>query len=496
MNLRLPLSHGQSVCSRGSWWALLILVGGIALGFRLYYVTHVVMFQPANQPGAKANAVQYYNYARNLVQHGVYSADPVGTSHPVGDSFRDPGYPLFLAAWMEVFPNWDSWYAAVILSQAALGAATVLLWLGVGRRWMPMGWLAAAGVLMAIWPHSVAMCSHLLSETLYGFLVALALFVFSIGADRPTFRWSLIAGICFSVAALTNSVSLPFAALLVVYMLIKRHMPAKIGLCLIAATLSLTVPWMIRNSMQPADQPSSTDRALMNLIQGSWPIYHSAYMASMLSGNSQAMSVMAQINRETAVIETDHQAGVLMMLERMARHPGQYLYWYLQKPALLWDWSIRVGVGDIYVYVTYHSPFETNTFWRAVEATCYALNRMLMVLAFAACLPALLRKQQQQGLAGAALLALFVTIIHSVLQAEPRYSIPYRGLEIILAAFTCHLIATLVLDLRSRANRSKINKTVDSRSRLSSSLQTIEQENDVDHQRKHPHTPLGHALCA
>lgn len=462
MNHTLSLASEQPTNSGWLWRILLIAVGGFALGLRLYYVTHVVMFQPANQRGASGNAVQYYNYARNLVQHGIYSADPIGTMHPVGDSFRDPGYPVFLAAWMEIFPHWDSWYAAVLFSQAFLGAATVVLWLCAIHRRMPLGWLAAAGILMAIWPHSIAMISHLLSETLYGFLVALAMFAFSICMEKPTARHGVVSGLCFSMAALTNGVLLPFAALLITYMLIRRRIPARVALALIMTTACLTIPWMVRNHMQQANQPSSTDRALMNLVEGSWPPYHSADMASIISHEPRATLIMEQINQEIVVIEANHLAGISMVLQRVTQRPGYYIRWYLQKPILLWGWSIRIGVGDIYVYVTYHSPFDTNPIWRAIEALCHSLNPFLMLLALIACSLALLQKRQlqkkqNQELESIALLLIFVTVVHTALQAEPRYSIPYRGAEIVLGMFAVYWLRTYIPKLRAHSHNHEQN---------------------------------------
>jgi hypothetical protein len=458
-NSALP-AVGEPARIRWQWWLCFTLLGLLALGFRLYYVTHVVMFQPANEPGAKGNAVQYYNYARNLVQHGIYSVDRPSTSLPISDSFRDPGYPLFMAAWMKVFPQWDSWYAAVVFSQAILSAATVMLWLGVGRSWMPLKWLAIAGVLMAVWPHSVAMSSHLLSETLYGFLVALAMFVFSLGVDKPNTRWALICGACFAAAALTNSVLLPFALLLALYMLIRRKLPLRIGVALMASALCFTAPWLIRNSQLPPSPASSMNRALMNLVEGSWPLYHRADMASTLSKNPQATRIMDQINLEIGVIEADHRAGLSMMLARMAHDPGYYIRWYLQKPALLWDWSIRIGVGDIYVYVTYHSPFDANPFWRAVEAVCHGGNWILALLALTGCWLAL-RNSSPLSMAGVALLLLTVTAVHTVLQAEPRYSIPYRGAEILLGIFGAYRVTTQLLKLRKNS-RKRTPKSISS----------------------------------
>lgn len=442
------------------WLLLLILMGSISLSFRLYYVTHTVVFQNVNIPGAHGDAAQYYNYARNLVEHRVFSIEPASALHPAEDSFRDPGYPAFLAAWMEIFPHWDNWYAAVLLSQAILSAATVVIWLCIGRRWMSIRWLAAAGILMAVWPHSVAMSSNLLSETLYGFLVALAIYVFSISIDKkPSVRWAVVSGLCFSLTALTNSVFSPFGALVTVYMLVRRKMPAKTAFTLVATFICLTTPWMIRNSMQRTGQPSSTDRALMNLVEGSWPPYHTADMASIISHDPQAMHVMGQITQEISTIEANHRTGLSAILQRMARSPGYYALWYLQKPALFWGWNIRIGVGDIYFHITYHSPFDTNSIWRAIEALCHACNRILMLLALIACPLILLQENKNQGMTSTALLLLFVTAVHSILQAEPRYSIPYRGAEIILGIYASYWISSSIAKLRTHVNSRRL-KTI------------------------------------
>jgi hypothetical protein len=90
--------------------------------------------------------------------------------------------------------------------------------------------------------------------------------------------------------------------------------------------------------------------------------------------------------------------------------------------------------------------------WIALAAICHAANTLLMLLALAAFL--LLGWFQRNRLelrplaAGAAAListlslVAFVTFVYSTLQAEPRYSIPFRPLEILLALTTLYGIAT------------------------------------------------------
>lgn len=437
---------------RWRWWLLLLLVGISSLAIRYYYVTHAQVFQPVNQTNVRGDAVEYYNYALNLVRHGVFSKVPEGTTPLIGDSFRDPGYPVFLAAWMKIFPQWDSWYAAMLLSQALLGALTVTLMLAVARRWMPLGWLAVAGMLMAVWPHSVAMSSYLLSETLFGFLAALALLLLRVALDRQRVGWAAASGICFSLAALTNAVLIPFAPLLAVYLLMRKKASRLVCASLAIAALAAIAPWIARNSFLPVTtesrDTSSSGRALLNFVQGSWPDMHSAYQASM-KHDPDGTLIMFAIARESAVMEQSPRAGLALVWHRMASRPGHYLWWYLGKPALLWDWDIRIGQGDVYVYPTRNSPFKTEAAFRAVAALCRTLNPWLFVFAAAGCVLMLLPRQRTPPDRTATMLMLvFVTTVYSVLQAEPRYSVPFRGPEIVVATFVAYRLSQLLRQMR------------------------------------------------
>ena len=96
------------------WWLLLGSIGVFGLCFRGYYIVHAHVMQPVNdQQNVRGDGVDYYAYARNLVRHGTFSKAPEGQSPLIGDSYRDPGYSLFLAGWMEIFPRWDAWLSLI-----------------------------------------------------------------------------------------------------------------------------------------------------------------------------------------------------------------------------------------------------------------------------------------------------------------------------------------------------------------------------------------------
>jgi hypothetical protein len=148
------------------------------------------------------------------------------------------------------------------------------------------------------------------------------------------------------------------------------------------------------------------------------------------------------------------------MTDRMKRDPAYYASWYLfRKPWLLWDWNIRIGWGDVYYQKITHSPLDVNSILRTMKLTLHFLNPLIFLLAFAASVAILSRElrsttRKDPAFLVAALVSLFciyVTLMHNILQAEPRYSIPYRPMEILLAVSAIMVLTGWVRDrLQSR----------------------------------------------
>lgn len=452
--------HGSTVITSPStvyhwrWWLFIVAIGVFAFGIRYYYVTHAVVFQPVYAPTV-GDSSQYYYYAFNLVEHSVFSLSSPRASAPIADNFRDPGYPVFLAGLLRLSPSWESWYADLLICQTLLGALTVVLWVRIGARCMPMSWLAAAGVLMALWPHSVTMTSIIMSETLFGFLCALSMLLFCIVMNRNKLSWSAASGLSFSLTALTNAVMLPFAALLSIYMWMRHKISGRAALTLIVIMLCAITPWSIRNGRLPPDHLSSSYRACMNLVQGSWPSYHNADVTLARKNDPNATKILQQINLETRTIYADPAAGTAMIWHRLSRNPSEYIRWYLMKPTLLWGWSLKIGEGPLYFNYTYNSPYEVNPLWRTVSAICFGLNPFLLLLAATGCVLSIHHRRAKPAMAATALLLLFVTLIYSTLQAEPRYSIPFRGPEILLSTYAAYRICKWIAILRMRYPKTR-----------------------------------------
>ncbi|MHB1273888.1 MAG: ArnT family glycosyltransferase [Rhodanobacter sp.] len=434
--------------SRNRWfWPLaLFSLTMFALALRWYYVSTAVVLNPV-----RGDATQYYSYAWNLVHHGVFSKDVPGSLSISPDNYRDPGYPLLLALWMKVLGTGGAWYAAVLLCQALLGALTVTLTTQLGKYWLSPRWAIGAGLLMAVWPHSIAINGYLLTETLFGFLSALAMLLCARACRQENSWWAIVAGLAFGAAALTNAILLPFALLLAGFLGWRKLAARKICMALAVGALLLPGAWAVRNTQitAPKADSSSMDRALQNLVQGAWPSYHSAWRDSVLGDaatQARARVTLRAMDVEYDTLRASPVKGAKAILQRLGEHPLQYAAWYLfQKPYQLWDWDIQIGQGDIYVYPTQNAPFQTSPTWIALAAICHAINPLLMLLTLASLWVAWSRRHHtvarsapasEATLVTVICLVAFATLVYTALQAEPRYSIAFRPFEMLLALTT------------------------------------------------------------
>src|SRR5690606_12443920 len=362
------------------WWQWLVIAGCtlVALLLRLYYVETTVIDGPI-----RGDAIAYFAYATNLVEHGVFSSAQPGTEI-LPDSYRDPAYPFLVSILMRLAGD-GAWYPALLRVQAVLGAATVGLALLFGRRWMSAPWLAAAGLLMALWPHSITITSYILTETLAGFLSVAWLWLLSATGRR--WQGALASGVLAGAAGLTNAVLLPAAAVVALTLWVTRKAGRETALALLAGSLLLPGAWAIRGMGLDIDgtvTSTSSGRASQNLVQGSWPEYHDSWRHCIF-GSTEACSVQGRIEDEISHLHADPAGGLSVMMGRMAADPLRYAAWYASKPALLWGWSIRMGQGDVFVYRALASPYRSNGFFRATSAIAYSLNSWLFAFAAALC---------------------------------------------------------------------------------------------------------------
>lgn len=427
-------------------WVVAIVGGLLAIALRWYVVTQVRVLQPLDLAGDWGDAAEYYRYAWNLVHHGMFSIDMAGIPHPEPDGYRDPGYPVYLAFWMALTDSYDSWYAAVLISHACLGGITVACTVLALRNSFPTWLLWVVGLGTALWPHAVIMTTYVLTENLSAPLFAIAVLALSEAVARQSTGMTLCAGVTLAVAALTNAVLGPLVLLVAAAFAWRRNLPRRHLFILVVAAVLPLAAWQIRNTTVP-QVISAKLRAEMNLVQGSWPTYHTA-MQLYSRHDPAGIQTMAAINNEIAIMNQDRARGLALMAERMGSAPGTYLAWYAGKPALLWGWEIGLGSGGIYIYPTRNSPFITTPWLKTIEGIAYVLNGPIALLALVGTILSLVRRNSSTTLLVFGITATWITVLYGVLQSDSRYSIPFRGAEIALASAA---VWTAICMLRQRS---------------------------------------------
>jgi hypothetical protein len=413
------------------------IFGLAAIAFAAVLVREYFVLVAVPEAPIRGDITHYVNYAWNLLHHGVFSRAAPGPDTPLPDAMRGPGYPLLLALCMWLGSTEDgSWYPLALQLNVVLGAGTCVLLALLVRRWLGTAGGLGSAAAFAFWPHHIAATGALLVEVAFGFFLVSALLFAARYAATPGKTWAIAAGLSLGYAFLINPVILlfvPLGALL----LLRSAKPSGCA-WLLLASIALIGPWMLRDHLLPAGQHGQS-RAAMNFVQGSWPTYHKAW--AFQHRDEIAAAIMDEIQREIDLLSDQPRAGLAAIGSRIAEEPGYYARWYLlDKPWLLWDWDIRLGIGDVH----YHrhvepSPLETHFLLRTLKQAYKSANPLLFALACLAAIAAAAQAGRRQPnasvLVGAliGLLFIYITAIHCVFQAEPRYATAYRWLQVALA---------------------------------------------------------------
>ncbi len=382
------------------------------------------------------DAWHYFNYAYNMLHHGVYSKDPSILSGvpPVSDGLRTPGYPLFLIPFIALLPD-KTFVKPVLEVQGWISLLTVLFTFIVARSLLPVALALLATFLTAICPHLISMNHYLLTESLFTFLL-----LASVMALAGKTRWPLWfgIGIIFGLAGMVRPIwfyFFPFA----VWLIGTRQAlpnPKKKSLALILGFFLVMTPWMVRNKISLG---TASDSSSMNssLAQGIYP---------QITYNSDPKTFGYPYRFDPRFQEISANKGAIVkeFLTRLTHEPRRYLHWYiLEKPVWLWSWSIIQGQGDVFVYPVTHSPYFEQPWFQFSHQIMAATHWIFVFLGGIGCiLPWLPQKFQpttrEPSLFTARLLSLalgFMTGMHMIVPPYPRYSIPLRPLLYCMALY-------------------------------------------------------------
>ena len=194
-------------------------------------------------------------------------ATRLATKHEYVNRWYPPGYPLFLTLFYVIFGRV---LVSVRLAQSALGAATCVLTYRLGAKSFGETVGRIAGALLAVYPGHVYMSWRIMAETLFIFLLMLALDRAIRMAGQPTLRDALELGLIVGLGQLVKSNLYVLPALLVAWCALLLPVPPwrrfKLALGLAVSLLLLSLLTPVANFLSARDHmaplPGNAGRTL------------------------------------------------------------------------------------------------------------------------------------------------------------------------------------------------------------------------------------------
>jgi len=183
------------------------------------------------------DSVQYNSYAVSVAGEGVYRD---GNDR----SFRSPLYPLFVAGVYYIFGHS---YPAVKIVQIILGALTCVLIYFLGLEYGSRNVALYSGLFSCVYFGLFAQPAHILTETLFTFLLILSILCFMKMDQSAAYKY--MGPVFAGLTALTRPTTLIFPAFIALWFIIKYPFKKALKETVISALLFflVIVPWTARN---------------------------------------------------------------------------------------------------------------------------------------------------------------------------------------------------------------------------------------------------------
>jgi hypothetical protein len=346
---------------------------------------------------------------------------------PERQTFRPPGYPLYLAPFGKDRIVEGDHTAALIGHGVLFGTGAWLLLLTV-RRWWGESPALLAGLLYAVDPWSKHYVPLVLSETLAG-LVVLAL-VYVLTRAWESGRWRTWAGVGALAAslALVRAVFVLLVPLVIVVALLRRRVPGAAAATLAAAVL--LVPWL-----------AWTNNALGRATMSAWGEGYNLILAA--SGEGYGRS-SAEIEASPAFRERmEDLRSHLPPTSALASDPTAHPRYLSESDERLRDDALELYSDRLTAephQVAWEAVYRMWFLWAAhkdwyqpgglLSALLLTLDWVLLGLALAGSIVAVRRGGPAR--AAVALLVAY-TLVLATHHVEARFGMPLRGLYLALA---------------------------------------------------------------
>ena len=369
------------------------------------------------------DAAEYDRIAWNLVNSNGYSMD----KHPpyTPTARRGPTYPLFLAG---IYLLFGRNYTVVRVIQAIVSSMTCLVGYLIARDIFGKKIGLISALIMALFPPLMYYDGHILTETLFTFMLAVTVLLVVKGLEhRSTVMYS-IAGMFLGMTALCRPTALlfPIGVLIMLLLIYKRKKQAILhsGVLFLTFTMIL-LPWTIRNYI--------TFRTLVPIATGGGSVLY--------GGNYKVAEESSVIGRR--IKDPKSVQGDRMLIEEalklIVRHPFGYMKMCVERFVRFWkprSWSDLFGIGSFSEYIRSdrYLPLIPKMMLLSIDGSAIFLGFLGGILS----LP-MWRRTLPIGMP-----ILYFTAVHVAIHARSRYRVPVMPFVVIFATIGLFHIVTII----------------------------------------------------
>jgi 4-amino-4-deoxy-L-arabinose transferase-like glycosyltransferase len=394
---------------------------------------------------------EYALLTENLLKHGTFSLDL-----ETPEMFRTPGYSFFLMPFVALDPS----FMLAIAAQIALIAASAVLIVLLGRKFLPDPLPLVAALFFVFDPASVFYTIGIWSETPFVFLSLLSAWLL-FAKEKRGWGCAALAGIALGCAALIRPAG---EYLIVIYALVALFSYMKMfgwqkaaahALLIVIAAGAVVAPWYARNAEESGALGLSTTGPYTFLF------YHAKYFAvkSGVAGEDFDRSVYERlgVSGSDELRSVAYSRGMMEIVKEtfLADFLRYTLFHGLGSANLFLGSSIRdftlnapllseslstlglIGKNDVNVKELFAQD-PLGAVWYSVSSepllTLERILRVAMLALFALGIVFLILKKRVTGLTVLAVLVVLYTAAAIGPVSQPRYRVPLEPFFYLIAA--------------------------------------------------------------
>jgi len=402
----------------------------------------------------RTDAAEYYLYAFNLVNYGVYSRQRPSQIEgyiPAPDAHRPPGYSIFLLPFIKIYPL-QKMVDFVVVIQAIISALTILTAFTFFRSFLNRPWALAGALLVSLSPHLITSNIYVLTESLFTFFLVLLGWSMSAVAQNKSRLHALIAGLVLGISLLIRPTMLYFIAFLIpaFFVFFQKKKAWVMAVFLIIGFGVTYGPWVLRNTLV---NPAKSSLAIATVQKGMYPnlIYNND---SKTYGFPNRFDPQYEQRRDMSSVLRE-------IFRRFKNEPLTYIQWYIWgKPTMFFSWDMVVGTEDIFIYPVSTSPYHQHQGLFALShRVMKSLHGLLTVIALATAIvvwfPITKRILSDSALIVTrfvSLVVIYFIMVHIAGTPLPRYSVPLRPFMYGLSMLGFYLTAGIGLKFIKKTN--------------------------------------------